>query len=48
MLTEYTIKSYEVHVACHELLGHGVGRLIYRNADGTAPSFTDPITGEVY
>jgi dipeptidyl-peptidase-3 len=48
MLTEYTIKSYECHVACHELLGHGVGKLIYRNADGTAPTFTDPVTGEQY
>ena len=48
MLTENTIKSYEVHVACHELLGHGVGKLIYRNEDGSAPSFTDPVNGETY
>lgn len=48
LLTENTIKSYEVHVACHELLGHGVGKLIYRNEDGTAPEFTDPVSGETY
>ena len=48
MLTANTIKSYEVHVACHELLGHGVGKLIYRNADGTAPTFTDPVNGETF
>lgn len=48
ILTEYTIKSYEVHVACHELLGHGVGKLIYRNADGSAPTFTDPVNGETF
>lgn len=47
-LTENTIRSYEVHVACHELLGHGVGKLIYRSADGTAPTFTDPVNGETY
>ena len=37
-----------MHVACHELLGHGVGKLIYRNADGTCPSFTDPVNGETF
>jgi dipeptidyl-peptidase III len=48
ILSEYTLRSYEVHVACHELLGHGVGKLIYRNADGTCPSFTDPVNGETF
>lgn len=43
-----TLRTYQVHVACHELLGHGVGKLIYRNEDGSASSFTDPITGETY
>ena len=47
-LTEWTLKTYECHVACHELLGHGVGKLIYRNADGSATKFTDPITGEEF
>ena len=35
-------------MACHELLGHGVGKSIFRNPDGTAPTFTDPITNEKY
>jgi dipeptidyl-peptidase-3 len=47
-LSANTLRCYEVHVACHELLGHGVGRLIYRNEDGSETSFTDPITGEQF
>jgi dipeptidyl-peptidase-3 len=47
-LSAYTMKCYEVHVACHELLGHGVGKLIYRDAENKPTTFTDPITGEVY
>ena len=37
-------------MACHELLGHGVGKLIYRDpVDGKIPhTFTDPITGEQF
>ncbi len=46
LLAANTIRCYEVHVACHELLGHGVGKLIYRNADGSTPRFVDPISGE--
>ena len=45
MLSEYTTKAYECHVACHELLGHGVGKLIYRNADGSASTFMDVTNG---
>jgi dipeptidyl-peptidase-3 len=40
------MRCYEIHVACHELLGHGTGKLIYRTPDGKAYSFTDPCTGE--
>ena len=29
------MKTYQVHVACHELLGHGTGKLIYREKDGS-------------
>jgi len=47
-LSENTFRSYEVHVACHELLGHGVGKLIYRGKDGKAPTFTCPITKETF
>jgi dipeptidyl-peptidase-3 len=46
-LTEHTARCYEVHVACHELLGHGVGKLIYRDA-AVPHSFTDPVTGEQF
>ena len=42
------MRGYEVHVACHELLGHGSGKLMYRDANGQTPSFTDPITGETF
>lgn len=46
-LAKYTIRCYEVHVACHELLGHGVGKLIYREDENSAmPSFVDPISGD--
>lgn len=48
LLNKHTLRCYEVHVGLHELLGHGVGKLIYRNADGTCPSYTDPITGESF
>lgn len=41
-------RSYELHVGCHELLGHGTGRLIYRDADGKASTFTDPITKDEF
>lgn len=45
ILAENSQRSYEVHVACHELLGHGTGKLFYRGADGKATKFTDPISG---
>lgn len=49
ILSENTQKCYEVHVACHELLGHGVGKLIFRAADGTIPhTFIDPISKEEF
>lgn len=41
-------RCYEAHVACHELLGHGSGKLIYRSPDGSATKFTDPLNGEVF
>lgn len=43
ILTDNTAKFYEVHVACHELLGHGVGKLNY-----VAAEYTDPVNGEVF
>jgi dipeptidyl-peptidase-3 len=47
-LAENTLRTYTVHVACHELLGHGTGKLIYRPDSGELPTFTDPLTGEQY
>ena len=41
-------RSYEIHVACHELLGHGVGKLHYRDSNGGQKTYTDPITEEKY
>jgi len=48
VLCDWTLRSYELHVACHELLGHGTGKLIYRNEDGSATTFTDPLNGETF
>ena len=48
LLIEMMYRSYTVHVACHELLGHGTGKLIYRNDDGTCQTYTDPINGETF
>lgn len=45
LLSKLTLKCYEIHVACHELLGHGTGKLIYRDKDGQAYKFKDPYTG---
>ena len=30
LMIEMGLPSYTVHVACHELLGHGVGKSIFR------------------
>lgn len=35
-------------MACHELLGHGTGKLIYRNQDGSAPTFKDLHVGDEF
>jgi dipeptidyl-peptidase-3 len=43
ILSSNTTKCYEVHVACHELLGHGVGKLNYVSAE-----YTDPVNGETF
>lgn len=43
LLTEHAAKCYEIHVACHELLGHGVGKLIFEKS-----KFIDPVNGEEF
>lgn len=43
-----TNKSYVVHVACHELLGHGVGKTIFRDENGNDSEFIDPLSKETY
>lgn len=43
-----TNKSYVVHVACHELLGHGVGKTIFRDEQGNDSEFIDPISKETF
>jgi hypothetical protein len=47
-LASMTLRTYQVHVACHELLGHGTGKLLYRQADGSQGTYTDPITNESF
>jgi dipeptidyl-peptidase III len=34
VICDNVVRVYELHVGCHELLGHGTGRLIYRTEDG--------------
>jgi len=48
IMVENTVPCYEVHVACHELLGHGTGKLLYRAEDGSQGTYTDPISGESF
>ena len=48
ILVENTSRCFEVHVACHELLGHGVGKLIYREKDGSCLKYNDPHLGDQF
>lgn len=48
LLSENMTRCYEVHVACHELLGHGTGKLIYRDAEGKASTFFDHYTNQEF
>ncbi|KAJ3727814.1 aflatoxin-detoxifizyme [Lentinula raphanica] len=46
---EYQSRAFELQVANHELLGHGSGKLLKENADGSKnfdPSTINPLTGK--
>lgn len=50
MLEKYRVPSFSVQVALHELLGHGSGKLLKKNEDGTTNYSADlinPLTGQL-
>jgi hypothetical protein len=48
VLVDNILNVYNLHVACHELLGHGVGKLFYKDKGSLnfPEGLKDPLTGE--
>lgn len=49
MFRKYKLKSFDIQVGLHELLGHGSGKLLYKYSDGSSnfdENMINPLTGK--